>query len=122
MGAVIDGIRDRFKWRQVVAPRAWLPEVVGQELIGYYGGRTLRQGQFGQYEVVLVHVPLDGCYMLTGTRLIQLMDAAMAPIGHPVRIVWQGTKPTGRGHEMKMFDVMVAEGEAIPAEALPEVQ
>lgn len=122
MGTVIDGIRDRFKWRQVAAPQPWLPQEIGQELIGYYGGRTLRQGQHGQYEVVLVHVPLDGCYMLTGTRLIQLMDAAMATIGHPVRIVWQGTKLTGRGHTMKLFNVMVAEGEAVPAEALPEVQ
>lgn len=122
MGVVVDGIRDRFKWRQVVAPRPWLPEAIGQELIGYYGGRTLRQGQWGQYEVVLVHVPLDGCYTLSGTRIIQLLDASMCALGHPIRIVWQGTKPTSRNYDMKMYDVMVAEGEAIPAEALPQVQ
>lgn len=122
MGAIIDGIRERFKWRQVAAPRPWLPEAIGQELVGYYGGRTLKQGQFGQYEVVLVHVPLDGCYTLSGTRLVQLMDASMCSIGHPIRIVWQGVKETSPGRTMKLFDVMVAEGEALPAEALPDVQ
>jgi hypothetical protein len=117
-----DEIRERFKWRKVTAPQTWRPTEVGQELVGYYGGRTIREGQFGQYEVVLVHVPLEGSYMLTGTQLIQLLDASMANVGHPIRIVWQGLKETAAGHTMKTYEVMVAEGEALPAEALPTVQ
>jgi hypothetical protein len=122
MSDITDDIRERFKWRKVVAPQTWRPSEVGQELVGYYGGRTLREGSFGQYEVVLVHVPLEGSYMLTGTQLIQLMDASMIVAGHPIRIVWQGLKETSAGHQMKMFDVLVAEGQVIPVEALPTVQ
>lgn len=121
MSSIIDDIRERFRWRKVTAPRPWNPTEVGQELIGYYGGRTLRQGQHGQYEVVIVHVPMDGAYTLTGVRIIQLLDASMAGIGHPVRIVWQGLHETAAGHKMKMYDVLVADGDAIPADALPEV-
>lgn len=121
MGTLADDIRERFKWRKVVAPRPWLPAEVGEELLGYYGGRTLRTGAFGQYEVVLVHVPLGGCFMLTGTHLIQLMDASGAAVGHPIRVVWQGVRDTAQGHKMKMFEVLVAEGEVIPEEFLPAV-
>lgn len=117
-----DEIRERFKWRKVTAPKTWRPTEVGEELVGYYGGRTMREGSFGQYEVVLVHVPLGGSYMVTGTHLIQLMDASMAVVGHPIRIVWQGMKETAAGHNMKTYDVLVAEGETVPAEALPAIQ
>jgi len=114
-------IREQYKWRQVATPISWRPEEIGTELVGFYGGKSLRDGPHGQYEVIIVHVPLDRSYMVSGTRVIQLMDASLAPVGHPVRIVWQGTKETGNGYHMKLFDVLVAEGEAVPAEALPEV-
>ncbi len=121
MSTLADDIRARFKWRAVVAPRPWLPVEVGEELIGYYGGRTVRTGAYGQYEVILLHVPLDGCYMLTGTRVIQLMDASGATVGSPVRVIWAGLKETGHGHKMKMFEVMVAEGEVLAEAVLPAV-
>ena len=117
-----DEIRERFKWRKVAAPKTWRPEEAGQELVGYYGGRTLREGKYGQYEVILVHVPLEGSYTLSGTHLIQLVDASMIVLGHPIRIVWRGLVETTAGHQMKTFEVMVAEGEAVPVEAMPTVQ
>lgn len=113
---------ERYKWRTVTAPRPWNPTEPGEELVGYYGGRTLRNGVHGQYEVVIVHVPMDGAYMLTGVRIAQLIDASMATIGHPVRIIWKGRVETGAGHQMKQYEVMVADGEAIPAEDLPEIR
>tara|TARA_Y100000310_G_scaffold194428_2_gene194409 strand:+ start:4933 stop:5349 length:417 start_codon:yes stop_codon:yes gene_type:complete len=121
MSKEMNDLRERYKWRKVAAPRAWTPEEEGEELVGFYGGRTLREGQYGQYEVVIVHVPMQGSFTLSGVKVVQLMDAAMAAIGHPVRVVWKGYKETGAGHQMKNYDVLVAEGEAIPAEALPEV-
>ena len=114
-------IRERYQWRKVVAPKPWYPEVEDAELVGFYGGRTLRSGVNGQYEVVIIHVPIEGTYMLTGTQLIQLMDASMIQIGHPIRVIWKGTKVTANGYKMKMFEVMVADGEAIAEEDLPEV-
>lgn len=122
MISLAEDIRDRFKWRQVITPRLWAPREVGEELVGYYGGRTLRNGPHGQYEVALVHVPMDGSYMITGVKFIQLLDASMCQIGHPIRVVWKGLVPTARGHEMKDFDVLVAEGECVPAESLPVLQ
>ena len=113
---------ERYKWREVTAPRTWRPEEIGEELVGYYGGRTLREGQYGQYEVIIVHAPGDGAYMLTGVRVVQLMDASMASVGDPVRIIWGGLKETGAGHHMKLYSVMVAEGEAIEADYLPEIK
>ena len=67
-------LRDRFNWKQVEAPGLWRPDDIGEELIGYYGGRTLRTGPHGQYEVVIVHVPQQGAFMLSGTMIIQLID------------------------------------------------
>jgi len=124
MGRSAERIREQYKWREVATPTTWRPTEaqIGEELVGFYGGKTLRNGPHGQYEVIIVHVPLDRSYMVSGTRVIQLMDASLAPVGHPVRIIWQGYKETGQGYQMKLFDVMVAEGEALPAEALPEVE
>jgi len=121
MSTLADEIRTRFKWRSVEAPRPWVPKEVGEELIGYYGGRTIRQGAYGQYDVILLHVPLEGCYMLTGTRLIQLMDASGASVGSPIRVIWGGTVETAQGHKMKQFTVMVAAGEVLAEEVLPAV-
>jgi hypothetical protein len=115
-------IREQYKWREIASPVPWRPEEVGTELVGFYGGKTMRTGKYGQYEVAIIHVPMDCSYMVTGTRVIQLVDASLAPIGHPIRIVWQGYKETGQGHNMKMFDVLVADGVAVPADALPVLQ
>lgn len=121
MSTLADEIRARFKWRAVTAPRPWLPTDVGEELIGYYGGRTVRTGAHGQFEVILLHVPQDGCYMLTGARIIQLMDTSGAMVGSPVRVIWRGLQKTGHGHQMKLFEVLVAEGEVLAEEVLPAV-
>lgn len=121
-------LRERFNWQRVVAPRPWRPDV-GEELIGYYGGRTLRKGQFGQYEVVVAHVPTQGAFAITGTHLIQLIDAALIQKGHPIRVKYLGKTRTkaededGRSHEMKIFDLLIAEGLPIVEEGdLPEVR
>ncbi|OHD23661.1 MAG: hypothetical protein A2Y38_23475 [Spirochaetes bacterium GWB1_59_5] len=121
MTTLIDDLRERFKWRKVVAPRPWQPKEPGGALLGYYGGRTLRTGPHGQYEVAIVHVPREGAFMLTGVRIIQLIDASMIAIGHPIQVVWQGMVDTTAGHQMKNYEVLVADGDAIPAEALPEM-
>ncbi len=115
-------IRSRFQWRKVHAPKTWRPNDIGAELVGYFGGRTLRDGQFGQYEVVIIHVPFEGSYLVSGTQLIQLLDAAIIPAGHPICIIWKGLVETAAGHKMKTYEVMVAEGPSVPEDALPEVQ
>jgi hypothetical protein len=121
-------ILDRYHWKEVYAPRAWYPKIPGTELVGFYGGRTTRSGSYGQYDVVLVHVPMRGSYMISGTNLMQLVDAAMIDVGHPVRVVWDGLKSlgvdavTGKERKMKLFKLSVAEGDPIDVADLPRPQ
>ena len=107
------------RWLKVEAPRAWKPKAVGHELVGYYGGRTLRNGPYSQYEVVVVHVPHSYTYMVSGTKIIQLVDAAAIQRGHEIRIVWQGTRLTGDLHTMKLFDLFVSDREPVDESELP---
>lgn len=119
-------ILERYEWKEVHAPKAWYPKTPGAELVGFYGGRTTRNGYHGQYDVILVHVPASGSYMVSGTKLMQLIDAAIIDIGHLIRIVWDGhqslgVSATGEEKRMKLFRVLVAEGEPINAADLPRV-
>jgi hypothetical protein len=106
-------LKDRYDWKQVKAPMVWRPETVGQELIGYYAGRTKRDGQYGQYETVLVLVPEVGAFTLSGTKLIQLVDASQLAAGDPVRIMWGGYIDTANGRQMKDFQLFISEGEPL---------
>jgi len=119
MSNLAEHIRAQFKWRKVQAPKTWRPADVGEEVVGYYGGQTLKEGRYGQYSVALVHVPLGESVMLSGTKVIQLIDSSLIKPGHPIRIIWMGMKDLPNGHTMKDFEVHVAEGEAVPFEALP---
>lgn len=105
-----------MKWRRINAPVSWHP-AEGEELIGYYGGRTTRNGAFGQYDVVLVLVPFKGAFMISGSRLMQLVDAAMLARGDAMRVVYGGKKQLDEGREMKQFELYVGETEA--ADDLP---
>lgn len=128
---VIGNLKSRYQWKKIERPRAWRPKTVGEELVGYYGGKTARTGQFGQYEVVLVHVPTVGSFLISGVEVIQGFDSAAINVGWPVRVVWQGLqeldkdkedgKPEAGKRTMKRFDVFVAEGEPVPAEFLPRL-
>lgn len=112
------------KWRKINAPTTWRPED-GEELIGYYIGRSKREGSFGQYEVVVVAVPYKGTYMISGTKLIQLMDSGMLVRGDAVRIKFLGRKDIGEDREMKEFELYVGELEHeddVPAPEAPEAQ
>jgi hypothetical protein len=100
--------------------------MLGEELVGFYGGKTTRNGQWGQYEVVLVHVPMRGSFMISGTRIIQLVDASGIQEGWPVRVIWKGRKqleptPDGEVREMKQFKVLVAEGDPLSPDEMPRV-
>lgn len=122
-----DDLRARFEWKKVEAPKAWRPKHNGEELVGYYRGRTVRSGRFGQYEVVMLLVPGRGAFMLSGTRIIQLIDAAGVDEGWPVRVVWKGLKNIGETEDgepkrMKDFEVFVAEGEPIDVDDLPDIK
>jgi hypothetical protein len=108
-GLVESQLRKQYDWQKVKAPKTWYPKLPGEELIGYYGGRTLKNGRFGQYEVVVIHVPMKGAFLLTGTMLIQLLDAACCSPGDVVRIVWQGRKPLDGDREMKLYELYTAE-------------
>lgn len=121
-------LRSRYEWKQVEAPKTWRPKMIGEELVGFFGGKTLRNGQWGQYEVVLVHVPLRGSFMVSGTRINQLADASGIGVGWPIRIVWRGKvrlaepTPDGEVREMKQYDVFVAEGDPLSPEEMPSVK
>ena len=118
---LITELRDRYNWRAVTSPQHWRPIEPGAEIVGYYGGRTIKEGNYGQYEVVIVHVPHDGAYTLSGSKIIQLLDAALINVGDPIRVIWQGYKETAKGHHMKVYDLLVTDGEALPATVLPEI-
>jgi len=112
---VID-LRARYDWKKVEAPKAWRPQASGEELVGYYGGKTVRNGQWGQYEVILVNVPRRGIFMMSGTNIVQLVDAASIDIGHPIRVVWKGKIKLDKDKEMKVFEVFVATDEEVGVE------
>lgn len=107
-------------WQQLVRPALWQPDV-GDELVGYYIGRTVRHGKFGQYEVALIAVPVgDGLShprMVSGAALLQLLDGSSVATGRFVRIVFSGTKELKNGHKMKTFEVFAAEGSITVDEA-----
>lgn len=107
------------KWRKISAPTTWRPEA-GEELVGFYAGRTKREGNFGQYEVVIVAVPYKGSFMISGTKLIQLFDSAQLTRGEAVRVVFLGRKDIGEDREMKEFELYVGELEAVDDMPAPE--
>ena len=106
----MDHLNEKVKWRKVSTPKPWHPTEPGEELIGLYGGRTMRHGQHGQYEVILIVVPYAGSYTVSGTRVIQQADAAQLERGYPIRLVFNGLKPiTGRDVSMKDIDMFVSD-------------
>ncbi len=110
-------IRERFTWEQVQAPKAWLPNQHDDELLGFYAGQTKRIGTYGEYTAVLVFVPGQSFLrMVTGTRIVQLVDASMLELGQPVRIVWRGYTKISGDRKMKNFDLFmgVEESNAAP--------
>lgn len=117
-------LQDKYEWKKVEAPRRWNPHNPGDELCGFYGGKTLRTGSYGQYEVVLVHVPNKGTFMVSGVRIVQLVDASGVEVGWPVRIIWGGTVALSDAPDrrMKTFQFFVAEGEPVAPERLPKIK
>lgn len=119
-------LRARYAWKQVEAPKTWRPKMPGEELVGYFMGKTMRNGRFGQYEVVLVLVPHRGVFMISGTRIVQLADTAAVATGWPIVVVWRGSLPLpvnddGEVRSMKLYDLFVAEGDPLSAEEMPRV-
>jgi hypothetical protein len=112
---------DRFVWKKVKHPKTWRPKEPGEEIVGYYGGKTLRNGTFGEYHVIVVHVPREGSFMVSGTQIVQLIDAASIREGWPIRIKWGGVLDLPGGKTLKQFEVQVAEGEPIEVEEMPRM-
>ncbi len=120
-------LREKYEWKKVEAPKTWRPKFNGEELVGFYGGRTMRSGSFGQYEVVIIHVPARGSFMVSGTQVIQLIDASCVEVGDPVRVVWGGylalgEADDGRAKKMKLFTVYVVEGERLASDDMPALK
>jgi len=117
-----EALLERYEWRRVEIPRTWYPKEVGAQLVGFYGGRTTRSGSHGQYDVIIVHVPGHGAYVVSGVKVLQLVDASMADVGDPICVVYKGEKKLAEDRKMKLFDLFVAEGEPIDASMLPRVE
>lgn len=101
-------IKDRFTWKKIASAKAWRPKD-GEELVGYYAGRTLKNGSYGQYEVVLVHVPYEGMYTVSGTAIISLIDASRIEVDHPVKIVFVGKEKLEGEKHWKRFELYIAD-------------
>jgi hypothetical protein len=115
-------LREKFKWKAVQIPRTWVPRLAGEEIIGFYGGKTVRRGEHGQYDVVIVHVPVRGALTISGVRIVQLFDAAGVSTGSPVRVIYQGTVDLATpGRVMKQFELLVPEEPGLDADDLPVV-
>ena len=135
--ALVGNLQSRYTWRKVERPKPWRPKLVGEVLLGFYGGKSVRTGTFGEYTVVIVHVPSLGSFTLSGVQVIQKFDVVDLKIGWPVRVVWQGNEDLGevveetetagvktkktKKKQMKRFDVFVAEGDPVSADELPKV-
>lgn len=104
-----EALARRYDWKRVHASKAWSPRAVGAELVGFYGGRTTRNGAYGQYDVVLVHVPKRGSYMVSGCQILQLADSALLEPGDPMRIVFMGYEPLANDKKMRVLELYVSE-------------
>ncbi len=107
-------LRKKHKWKKVNAPKAWRPRTIGEEIVGFYGGRTIRNGPYGQYEVALIRTTDVRAYLVTGVSIIQALDAANLTTEQAIRIVWMGDKDLGRTDDgkpkfMHMYEVYVAD-------------
>lgn len=108
-------------WAKVTAPRPWHP-AVGDELVGYYAGRTMRDGKFGQYEVVMVAVPGAGVVTVSGVKALSAIDASGVQLRTPVKFVFNGKRDVaGREHQMNDIDVYVDAAFLEPITELPEI-
>lgn len=106
---VIEVFKRGIKWRKVKGPRIWAASP-GDELVGFYAGTSLRDGQFGPYTVAMVRVPRQGIFIVSGVRVTQALDTARIEVDDPVRIVFQGYKDLSDDRRMKLFDVYVEDG------------
>jgi hypothetical protein len=112
-----------FKWRKAEPPRTWSPTEQGEELVGFYWGRTLRRGRYGPYEVAMLAVPGQGVWVVSGIKVIQLIDSSLVEVGQPLRIVFGGVQKLKDGKKtMKLFECFVTDGERVSVETLPEVE
>ena len=69
-----NSIRERYQWKRVEAPKRWYPKEVGQELVGFYSGKTVRNGTFGQYEVVLISFPPPASFFFPAFQILKFFD------------------------------------------------
>lgn len=103
------------KWHKLSHPKTWKPTEAGEEIVGYYLGQSVRDGQYSQYVVVLLAVPtghgFTQPYVVSGTALISAIDAGQVEEGYLIRIVFGGMKDLGNGKNLKLFEVYVGEGE-----------
>jgi hypothetical protein len=114
-------------WREVTPPKTWQPKD-GDVIVGYYMGKSRRDGRWGQYEVVVVGVPTgDGFnspYLISGTKIVQAIDSGNVQPGKLVRVTFKGRKEIGkpdddgRKHEVKVFVVETADGPDLTIEAV----
>lgn len=103
-----------IKWKKLSRPRPWRPTEEGQEIVGVYLGYTVRDGQWGIYQVALIAVEQpDGVrvpFTVTGTSLIQILDGACVAFGAYVRIIYKGVRLLGGERHMKLYEVFQGEG------------
>jgi hypothetical protein len=109
----------KVKWKEVEAPTSWRPRK-GDELIGWYAGKTVKNGRYGEYTVITVLVPYQGAVMVSGSKIIQLADTAMIRPGEPIKIVYCGKIDIGEDRKMKTFKMYMGEGESLATENIPE--
>jgi hypothetical protein len=126
-GSHLGSLLERYDWKKVVTPKMWHPKKADEELVGFFGGKSVRNGRYGQYEVVIIHIPRRGSLMISGVRIVNLVDASGIDTGWPIRIVWLGEKEIAPGEDgkprrMKDFDVYIAEGDPISADNLPAIR
>ena len=111
-------VPEPIRWRKLQAPSPWKPENAGEELVGYFLGKTILDGRYSQYQVVVVAaVNEDGTTTprtASGSALIRALDAGMVEVGHLIRIVYGGRKELDGDRSMKLFEVFAGEGTITP--------
>ena len=108
-----DALRAKHAWREVPGTKVWRP-AEGEDLIGFFKGRRTKKGSFGPYEQIVLQVPYQGVFLISGTMLLNLVDGAALKEGDLVRIVYMGNQglgydETGKEKKMKTFQLLVPE-------------
>ena len=99
---------DNVTWREVHAPKTWRPGE-GECLVGYFRGVFEKDGMYGAYYAVRVKDLEGQTWHVSGSHIVNLIDAAEVEIGGLIEITFLERIEIDDGERtFKKFELRVA--------------